>query len=520
MSRTLFTGKLRQGIIAALLLLGALRLLSMALYPLTDSTESRYGEIARKMLETGNWVTPQFDYGIPFWAKPPLSTWTSALGMKVFGVNEFGARLSSFLFSLGILLMVYRWGRERYGRDFALLSAAILASGGVFYVSAGAVMTDASLLWCLTLCMIAFWQAMAGRPRHWGYLFFAGLGIGLLAKGPLVGVLSFMPIGLWLLLRRVSPRTVWQRLPWISGSVLMLAIAAPWYILAETRTPGFLQYFIIGEHFNRFLVSGWTGDRYGHAHAEPLGSIWLYGLGGAAPWSLLLMMVLVQQRRALRSLFSDDDGWIAYLALWVLLPLAFFTFAHNIIPTYALPGMPAFALLMAELWQRHRARQAGDTPDSKPWLVLLMLVMPLVGVREGIVQYLHPAAGAKQSQKALVQRYLQERPDSSSPLYYFDSRYYSAEFYAAGKVHRVDTFAEVRRLVHEQRGLFLALKPGQAIYMLKVLGPHFRDLGTYGEMTLLQQVEPPPQADAGSPPGEDDTPLPEPALVTGPPAAD
>lgn len=52
------------------LLLGfalVIRLVSLAAYPLMDTTEARYGEMARLMVETGNWLTPQFDYGIPFW---------------------------------------------------------------------------------------------------------------------------------------------------------------------------------------------------------------------------------------------------------------------------------------------------------------------------------------------------------------------------------------------------------------------------------------------------------------------
>ncbi len=70
----------------------------MCFIPLNDVSEARYAEIARKMLETGNWVTPQHDYGVPFWAKPPLSTWLSAFSMKLFGVNEFAARLPGLLF--------------------------------------------------------------------------------------------------------------------------------------------------------------------------------------------------------------------------------------------------------------------------------------------------------------------------------------------------------------------------------------------------------------------------------------
>ena len=48
------------------------------------------------MAETGDWISPQIDYGVPFWGKPPLSTWLTAISLKIFGINEFAARFSSF----------------------------------------------------------------------------------------------------------------------------------------------------------------------------------------------------------------------------------------------------------------------------------------------------------------------------------------------------------------------------------------------------------------------------------------
>ena len=80
------------------------------------------------MLETGQWIMPQFEYGVPFWGKPPLSTWLSAASMGAFGVNEFAARLPSLLLMLGCGALVYalaaharriatrRCGRWRYSR--------------------------------------------------------------------------------------------------------------------------------------------------------------------------------------------------------------------------------------------------------------------------------------------------------------------------------------------------------------------------------------------------------------------
>ena len=91
----------------------SLRLILNGIIPLMDKTEARYAEIARIMLETNNWITPQIDYGSPFWAKPPLSTWLSAMSMKAFGVNEFAVRLPSLLLCIGIVLLIGQFAKQK-----------------------------------------------------------------------------------------------------------------------------------------------------------------------------------------------------------------------------------------------------------------------------------------------------------------------------------------------------------------------------------------------------------------------
>lgn len=136
------------------------RLVCNAAIPLTDTSEARYAETARKMLETGGGITPQHDYGIPFWAKPPLSTWLSAASMKLFGVNEFAARLPSTLIGIGTLVLIWLWCTSHRGRDFALGVCAVLAGMSLFFMSDGAVMTDTSLVFCTSLKLAAIGLAI------------------------------------------------------------------------------------------------------------------------------------------------------------------------------------------------------------------------------------------------------------------------------------------------------------------------------------------------------------------------
>ncbi|HSN49245.1 MAG TPA: phospholipid carrier-dependent glycosyltransferase, partial [Flavobacterium sp.] len=103
----------------SVILIAIFRLLLTATIPLLDKTESRYAEIARIMQETNQWVVLQIDYGIPFWAKPPLSTWLSAGSFVVFGVNEFAARFPSFLLSI-ILIIIAAKIAKKSGTSFYL----------------------------------------------------------------------------------------------------------------------------------------------------------------------------------------------------------------------------------------------------------------------------------------------------------------------------------------------------------------------------------------------------------------
>lgn len=428
------TNALLYALIALLGFILIVRLVSLALYPLMDPTEARYAEMARKILELNDWVVLHYTYEQPFWGKPPLSFWGSAVGMWIFGINEFGARIAPFVASLLVCVLFFAWdfgGKSPNGAntassasDFAkrrhillaLASAIILSSSAIGLVSAGAVMTDEFLLICVGLCMVGFWRCVGScsvanvaskqecgsekatiskatktckaskTKRLWGYVFFIGVGLGLLAKGPLILVLAGVPLVGFVLLvflaRRfcdcASLRLDFSHFPLFSGSALALLIALPWYVACEARSEGFLEYFIVGEHFKRFLVSGWEGDLYGSAHSRRLGSIWLFFLVAFLPWSVAFVGFLCafvskifgqdssvpnaqksSEFKALgrlskcvcNAIFAPllaNNAKSLYLTLWLLTPLAFFTLSRNVLWTYVLPCALPFSILLAQ----------------------------------------------------------------------------------------------------------------------------------------------------------------------------
>lgn len=214
-----------------------LRLCAIFVLPLTDTTEARYAEIARKMVETGNWLTPQFDYGVPFWGKPPLHTWLSAAGMQVFGVSEAAARLPILLCALAVLALVWLWVRDIVGPGSALLATVVLATMGMFFGASAFAMTDMPVVLGGTLVMVGFWNALAREDgaSRWGYAVFLGLAVGMLAKGPVAVVLCAIPLLLWLGLS-------WnwhllRRLPWMRGTALLLVLVVPCISPPKSRRP-------------------------------------------------------------------------------------------------------------------------------------------------------------------------------------------------------------------------------------------------------------------------------------------
>ena len=394
------------------------RLLSLGIYPLMDTTEARYGEMARKMVETGYWLQPQFEYGVPFWGKPPLSFWGSAATMYLFGINEFAARLAPYLATLGMGLCFFIWPFRNKKTEQAVAAIIVFLTSAMGFVAAGAVMTDAFLAFGTTLTMLSFYRAMTDEApnRSWGFIFFLGLVIGLLSKGPLALVVCGLPVFAWTLWQRAWGQ-LWKKLPWISGTLLMLILTLPWYIAAEKATPGFLRYFIIGEHFERFLVKGWAGDLYGKGHSRAIGTIWLYAMEMFLPWVLLVPFIL----RKKAATFCKQET--AFLWCWALSTPVFFTMARNILPAYILPAVPAFCiLLIRRLW----ALRDSEQRDYRMFVfaaIPVLTIIGLFGIGKGFdhIRY--------RCHEKLLQGW-----DKHAPLYYVDNKVpYSAQFYSAGK---------------------------------------------------------------------------------------
>jgi 4-amino-4-deoxy-L-arabinose transferase-like glycosyltransferase len=389
-----------------------------AIVPLMDKTEARYAEIARIMQETNNYITPQIDYGVPFWAKPPLSTWLSALSMEVFGVNEFAVRLPYLLATIFLLYTVSKFVESKKARS---LCAFVLLTIPEFLLHAGVVSTDTILALCVAMVFLSFWQTIHNKKvNHWHYLFYVFLGFGLLAKGPIVFILTIPPLFIFTLYFKQF-KTFFKNTPLFSGLLLMSLIALPWYYLAEQETKGFLEYFIIGEHFKRFFDSdGWDGDKYGFAKTQPLGIIWIFLFAFAFPW---IQVLAVKLWKSIRDILKNK--WVTFLLLWLLWTPFFFTFSSSLIHTYILPSIVPIALLISHYWPNYK---------HKTLALRLSLIFPVLVVIATAIFLLENRVKYYMNTDKYI---LKHDVLSQKKLYYLNKKSYSSQFYSQGKIKNV-----------------------------------------------------------------------------------
>ena len=464
----------------AIIALVLARLISLAFYPLMDTTEARYADIARRMVERADWVTPWFTDSEPFWGKPPLSFWVTALGFKLFGINEFGGRLPHFVLGALVGALTWLYARHRSARA-AWHAVALLSTSLLFIVISGAVTTDMALALGTTLVMVGFWAAMrehAARLWTWRLLVALGLTVGLLAKGPLAMVLCGAPIGVWLIWQRRLLDS-WRRMAWLRTGLLVLLFSLPWYVLAERRTPGFLNYFLIGEHWHRFMTPLWTGDRYGVAHAFPRGGIWLFALGACWPWPLLLAPLawLRSRQKASTAISRTPNPERLYLLLWALWPCVFFTLAGNILWTYVLPGLPALAILMAHWTSGQSGKSTEWLLTAGVWLCTVTLVIAVVLANGIDYRDRRSAKSLMSDYRAVVQ--------AGEPLFYLVEVPFSASFYSDGQAQGPIDLAQLATQTSGASAL-VAMTSGQQATLPEVIKDRFSEVARRGSMVLMR----------------------------------
>ena len=369
---------------------------------LLDDVDTVHAEAAREMLLRHDWVT-LYTNGFRYLEKAPLMYWSLAASYKIFGISNWSTRFPLMLGVLALALATYRLGRYVYGETGGLYAAVALATSlGLFIFTRFLIPEVLVALW-LTLGYYFFLRSLEEeRPSRlvcWGFA--ATCALNVLTKGLIGLVFPAGAIGLYLLLTGNLQRLL--RLHVVSSTLVFLAIAAPWHILAALRNPaqgqarGFLWFYFINEHVMRFL-----GKRVPPGYdTVPLAIFWGLLLAWLLPWSVFLPQALrdVPARWGkLRSHALDRQQRANLLFfLWALAIVGFFSFSTRQ-EYYTIPALPAAALLVGG-WLARESAPAARESDRRTGRIssTVLLVFGVLGFVAGmyLLSVSHrPAPGA------------------------------------------------------------------------------------------------------------------------------
>lgn len=371
---------IRHGALVALLALAFLLFfLRLGTLGLTDRDEGRNAEAGREMVETGNWISPTYNYE-PRFAKPVFVYWLMAEAYTLFGISEFAARLPSALFGVALILLQYCFLSRAREPIVGLLGALMLLLNVEIIAIGRLALTDSVLVFFTTLALYGFWLGLhgegKGQTRHLLWLFYLGMALGTLTKGPIgvaVPLLAVVPY----LTMTCRWRQFWQRGFPLAGTLMTLGIALPWYgamlALHGASYTASAQANTIGRFLDAMEGHGFTVLFY-----------FPVLLLGFFPWSGLLPFALYTTFRGWREarVTRQEDLPVQeeldlFAGIWVIAVFLFFSLSATRLPHYIAPLFPPAAILTASYWHRYLGDPA--IPGMRVSLRTLMTLGYLLG---------------------------------------------------------------------------------------------------------------------------------------------
>ena len=322
---------------------------------LMDDVDAVQAQIARNMLDSGDWVTARLN-GVQYLEKSPLIYWMIAVSYEIFGVHDWSARIPVALSAVILCWLTFRIGAWAFSARAGLYAGLSIATCIGLWLFTRIQIPDVTVTATIALAMWAFLRALdpaETNPNLWSAVMAAAIGIGLLLKGliaavfPIAAALLYLGItGLW------RQRETWQRLRVIRGTAIALLIAAPWHVIATLRNPpyldatmssgpghyrGFFWFYFFNEHILRFLNLRFPRDY----NTVPRLWFWLFHFLWLFPWSVYFPSILKLSFKG-----EDRAARMRLLCLcWAGFLLVFFTFSSTQ-EYYSMPAYPALALLL------------------------------------------------------------------------------------------------------------------------------------------------------------------------------
>lgn len=424
---------------------------------LTNWDEAWYGDIARNMAETGNIITPYWN-SKPFFDKPPLYLWLTAISFKIFGVSEFSERFISALSGVGVVYLVYSLGKLLFNSKTGILASLVLCSTLGFLYRARTGNLDVLLTFFLLLTMYCFYQGLQKKSSKWFLYMGIATGLGFLTKGFIAFLFPAMPF-LYLVITQEKKIMISKK--FMIGLGVALGIALAWVILS---------YLVNGNKFFSGFFSNQTQK------ITPELFFWksfsldyiFYLKSGLKFWFIPFVPAFIFSVYKLKS--SNK----------ILIPLYFFvillmlSFSHNKSNWFIVPLYPITSLIIAyavdQLLKIHKFIEAS--------LIFLLVVVAFLQNLLFKDEYIVGDIAADEAEVAL---YAKQHTDSRDLIFLTNYYYPTTVFYSKRKIFAV--YSD-----HEKNNAWWILPKSRWDKILKE--KNIFVISNFGELDLLQKKYP------------------------------
>ncbi len=343
---------------------------------LRETTEARYGEIAREMVVTGNWIEPHLN-GIKHFHKPPLAMWGMAAGMELFGINGFGVRFFGIVAAVVALVALYGTARLFLDDEDAVNASLICATSLLFLSSSRLVSTDIYLACFTSLAQLMLFRQLHGVRSPWNApLYGVFLGLGFLAKGPIIFLFTLLPF----LVAKTFDREHRGVFSWrevaIAASAFM-AVGLPWYVIVCAKNPQLLDYFLRVQTVDRVAT-----NRFGRN--KPFWYFFFIFATTFLPYTLFFVRGLVGWKELGRP--------IRILFVYIVFPLTVFTLAKSKLSAYILPFYGTASIFTAYALARF---------DTARLRAVTTVLLAMAAVAVGAAGFVYQPAAAFRGQLVL-----------------------------------------------------------------------------------------------------------------------
>lgn len=328
--------------------------------PLWSSDEGRYGEIAREMLNSRNFVIAHFNH-IPYLDKPILAPLLTSGAYALFGVNNLTARLIPVLAALLGLFFLHDFSKRIFDRRTANFAALfLLTTLGYVLVGRFAVIDMLMTFW-ISLSLFAMFRAFWEKEPRLYLLAYVFMGLGTMTKGLIGFVIPGFVFLIFLTWTRNLGELKRMKIP--LGILIIALVFLPWLLAAMKKMPGFFDTFIVDQHFKRFATGSYGRKR----------PLWFFiplffALG--FPWTFFFPSAAAQGLKSAR----EDKLKIQFLLSWIAGVIIFFSIPKSKLPYYILPTTVPLALLVGSFF----AKRPSASTVQWSWRALFFITVTAV----------------------------------------------------------------------------------------------------------------------------------------------